>query len=96
MAVPSRCRAALPHLSAFDQSKIDELCRDALTDLPKKAPEIEAGFGEAPDDGDDSEPRLAKRGPLKFRVPANSRKDGGGICAKSDSHSVFGSITTFG
>jgi terminase small subunit / prophage DNA-packing protein len=33
MAVPSRCRAALPHLSAFDQNKIDEIVRDSLTCL---------------------------------------------------------------
>jgi terminase small subunit / prophage DNA-packing protein len=62
MAVPSRCRAALPHLSAFDQNKIDELCRDALTDLAQKAPQIEAQLGEAfVDDDDDGNLRQAKR-----------------------------------
>ncbi len=58
MAVPSRCRAALPHLSAFDQSQIDELIRDALTDLSQKAPQIEAGLGEALCDDDDENPPL--------------------------------------
>jgi terminase small subunit / prophage DNA-packing protein len=61
MAVPSRCRAALPHLSAFDQNKIDELIRDALTDLPQKAPTIGAGFAEALEDDGEERPRLAKK-----------------------------------
>jgi len=60
LAIPSRARAALPHLSAFDQNKLDDIVRDSLTDLPQKAPPIEAGLGEALCH-DDDEPRLAKR-----------------------------------
>jgi terminase small subunit / prophage DNA-packing protein len=47
LAIASRVRAALPHLSAYDQSKIDEIARDSLTDLPQKAPAIEAKLAEA-------------------------------------------------
>ncbi len=60
LAIPSRARAALPHLSAFDAAKIEEITRDALTDLAQKAPQIEATLGEALAD-DDENPRQAKR-----------------------------------
>jgi len=38
LAVPSQCRFALPHLSASDKAKIDDIVRDALTELSETAP----------------------------------------------------------
>jgi terminase small subunit / prophage DNA-packing protein len=42
LAVPSQCRFALPHLTASDQATIDDIVRDALTELSENPPAPEA------------------------------------------------------